>query len=305
MANILDINLNLLKALDALLNEQNVSKAADRVGITQSAMSITLGQLREIYNDDLLVRGQQGRMQLTSFARLLIQPVKEALSHAEAVFIAHVPFDASRAERTFHIAMSDYIAFVLLPRLMQQIIHTAPNIKIVQHSINHIDNMVPFEEFELDVAIGDFQSAPKNLITTKLFTDRGVIVADKKHPAFKNGKLTLTEFLKHPQVFVALESHPEQSCVAELLKKLGHQVKINLMTPHTLIALQALPGTLLMTNTVERLARPFIQSLQLEMQPTPYKLPRYQANLYWHARNQNDPGHQWLRQLIKMISRTI
>src|SRR5262245_47169145 len=113
MANIENINLNLLKALHALLSEQNVSKAGERIGISQSGMSITLGQLRNLYKDDLLVRSTQGRMQLTAFAKKLVQPVKEAMFHAEAVFVGSIPFEPATTMRTFHVGMSDYIAFVL------------------------------------------------------------------------------------------------------------------------------------------------------------------------------------------------
>lgn len=305
MANIENINFNLLKALDALLSEQNVSKAGERIGITQSGMSITLGQLRILYQDDLLVRGSQGKMQLTAFAKKLIQPVKEAMMHAEAVFIASAPFELATTARTYHIGMSDYIAFVLLPKLMQKIIKLAPHIKIVQHAVNHMDNLEPFEKYNLDVVIGDFQTVPGSLKTTQLFTDKGVIVADKHHPAFRDNKLTVKKLLEYPQVFVTLESQPEENFIAEMLKKMGHKVKISLMTPHTLIALQTLPGTQLMTNTVVRLAEPFLQPLGLMMRETPYKLSQYRAKLYWHARDQNDRGHSWLRELIKEISNTI
>lgn len=301
MANMIDINLNLLKALDALLSEQNVSKAGGKVGVTQSAMSITLRQLRTIYRDDLLVRGPQGRMQLTVFAKKLAQPVREAMRQAEAVFVAYAPFETANAVRTFHIGMSDYIAFVLLPKLMRAITLTAPNIKIVQHAVNHMDSLRPFEDLNLDVVIGDFQSVPKSLKTTHLFSDHGVIVADKNHPALRGGKLTIQELLKFPQVFVALESQPEENFIAEMLKKAGHKVQISLMTPHTLIALQTLPGTQLMTNTVEKLAKPFIESLGLAMYETPYKLRKYHAKMYWHSRDHNDQGHRWLRELIKSM----
>lgn len=301
----LNLNLNLLKALDALLSEHNVSKAGEKVGITQSAMSITLGQLRSIYKDDLLVRGPQGRMQPTDFAKNLAKPVREAMRQVEAVFVAHAPFEPADSARTFHIGMSDYIAFVLLPKLMQEIAHIAPDIKIVQHAVNHMDSLKHFEEFKLDVVIGDFKSVPKSLKTTQLFTDKSVIVADKKHPAFQGEKLTTKKFSDYPQVFVALESQPEENFIAEMLKKMGYPVKVSLMTPHTLIALQALPGTVLMTNTVEKLAGPFIEQLGLAMHETPYKLRDYQAKLYWHARDQNDQGHQWLRGLIKEISRNL
>lgn len=305
MSDMLNINLNLLKALDALLSEQNVSRAGEKIGISQSGMSITLGQLREIYKDDLLVRGPQGRMQPTVLAKKLMQPVKEAMRQIEEIFIGHIPFQPAHAVRTFHIGMSDYIAFVLLPKLMKVITHVAPEIKIVQHAINHMDNLQPFEELNLDVVIGDFQTVPRSLKATLLFTDSGVIVADKHHPAFQTESLTLKKLLAYPQVFVALESQPEQNFIAEILKKLNDTLKISLITPHTLIALQTLPGTHLMTNTVEKLAKPFIKSLGLAMRETPYKLPKYHARMYWHVRDHNDAGHQWLRELIKSIIKDI
>ena len=302
MANMLDINLNLLKALDALFSELNVSRAANRVGITQSGMSITLGQLRKLYQDDLMVRGPQGRMLLTPMAKKLVQPVREALRQTKLVFEGSKPFEPSTAIRTFHFGTSDYLAYILLPKLMRKIADKAPGIKIVHHALNHLDSLTPFDELNLDVVMGDFKKAPSSLKTTQLFTDQGVIVADKKHPAFLNAKLTTKILLKYPQVFVALESHPEINFIADMLQKTGHSVNISLMTPNTLIALHALPGTLLMTNTVEKLAKPFLEFLGLGMCDTPYKLPKYHAKLYWHVRNQNDAGHQWLRSLIKLCA---
>ncbi len=116
----------------------------------------------------------------------------------------------------------------------------------------------------------------------------------KKPSALKKSAFEIPIYL-----FVALESHPEINFIADLLQKAGHSVKISLMTPNTLIALHALLGTLLMTNTVEKLAKPFLEFLGLGMCDTPYKLPKYHAKLYWHVRDQNDAGHQWLRVLIK------
>src|SRR5262249_34770584 len=158
----------------------------------------------------------------------------------------------------------------------------------------HLEDLQPFEE--LDLVIGDFQKAPVSLKTLPLFVDKGVIVADKHHPAFR-GNFTLEQLLAYPQVFVALESQPEENFIAKMLQQKGHEVKINLITPHTLIALQVLPDTLLMTNTVTRLATPFIKPLGLAMKPTPFELRHYHARLYWHMREDNEPGHRWLRQL--------
>lgn len=298
-----NLNFNLLKALEALLTEQHVSRAGKKIGITQSAMSIALKQLREIYQDELLIRNVHGKMQLTLFAKKLTPSVQEALKQIDAVFLGHIPFDPLTATRTFHIGMNDYIAFVLLPKLMQSIMQEAPHVKIVQHAINYLDSAKPFEETKLDIVLGNFPHVPGSLKTTHLFSDKGIIVADKHHPAFKKEKLTTKELLIYPQVFAAIESQPEENFIVKMLQDMGHDVKVSLITPHTLIALQALPGTLLMTNTVEKLARPFIKPLGLAWRPVPYKLTDYHAKMYWHAQNHNDPAHIWLRNLIKQLSK--
>lgn len=299
-----NFNLNLLKALDALLREQNVSKAGARIGITQSAMSLALKQLRDIYRDDLLIRGQQSKMTLTAFAKTLVEPVRQALYFSKAAFTAHMPFDPKSTTRTFHIGMSDYIALVLLPKLMQTITQITDHIKIVQHPVNYLEGTKQFDDNALDVVIGDFPLALSTLKTTGLFVDKGVIVADKNNKAMK-GTLTLKKFLQYPQVFVSLESHPEENFIVDMLQEQGCNVDVRLITPHTLIALQTLPGTDLMTNTVERLAKPFLEPLGLISRPTPYKLRNYHANLYWHARDHNEPGHRWLRELVKEIAKMV
>jgi DNA-binding transcriptional LysR family regulator len=296
--NMSNLNFNLLKALDALLQEQNVSQAGAKIGITQSAMSIALKQLRGIYQDELLVRGQKGHMSLTSFAKQLIHPVREALQAIDTVFLGKLPFDPTISNRIFRIGMSDYLALVLLPPLLRITSKLAPDIKIVQYAVNYLNSLEPFDE--LDLVIGDFPYAPSSLKTTSIFIDKAIIVADKKHPAFHE-KLTLKKFVQYPQVFVAIEGQPEENFIAKMIQAKGYDLKIKLMTPHTLIALQVLPNTLLMTNTVERLAQPFVKSLGLAMQQPPYDLRSYHARLYWHLRDDGDAANQWLRNLIKEI----
>ncbi len=303
--NISNLNFNLLKALNALLTEQNVSRAGIKLGITQSAMSIALKQLREIYQDDLLVRGQRGQMSMTTFGKSLIPAVRQALQSIETAFITPVSFNQKVTSRIFHIGMSDYLALVLMPKLMQFVTQSAPNIKIVQHAINYLDSTKPFEETTLDIAIGQFSEAPPNLKVTSLFTDNGVIAADKSHPLFKKNKITLKEYARYPQVFVSLENRPDQNGLIGFIETQGCRLNVALMTPHTVIALQALPRTLLISNVVEHLANPFVKMLGLAIHQPPYDVPKYHAQMYWHARDQNDPGHQWLREIIKKISKMV
>lgn len=305
MTNISKLNLNLLRPLVVLLKEQNVSKAANILGVTQSAISLSLRQLREIFQDELLIRSKGSRMTLTVFAKTLIQPAQEALNQTQKVFSSHIPFHPKTSTKTFYIGMSDYIAYRVLPKLMQHLASIAPFIKIVQNAVNYLDSTHIFDDYVIDMAIGDFSKAPLSLKVTSLFSDKGIIAADKNHPAMKSNKLSLKEFLKYPQVFVALEGQLEKNFILDMLQEQGHQPEVRLITPHTLIALQSLPGTLLLTNTVEGLAKPFIESLGLAVRDTPYKLRKYQANLYWHPKDQNDPAHQWLRGVIKAICKNL
>jgi len=298
-----NINLNLLKALHALLEEKSVSKAGIRLGLTQSAVSLALRQLRAIYQDELLTRGSHHQMVLTTFAKGLQAEVREALRIAEKVFIEKAGFDPATSTRTFHIGMSDYIAFLLLANLMQKVVEQAPKIKIVQHAVNYLGGIDNFYESGMDMIIGDFAKAPPGLKVTHLFTDRRVVVADKNHPAFASGKLTLKKLIQYPQVFIALQNQPEYSLHIELLQNMGCQFQVSLMTPYALIVLQTLPNTLLMTNTSEKLSQPFLTPLGLAAHKTPYSVPPFRGNLYWHPRDQTDPGHIWLRNLIKSVNK--
>jgi DNA-binding transcriptional LysR family regulator len=201
--------------------------------------------------------------------------------------------------------MSDYLALVIMPKLIKTVTQIAPNTRIIQHAINHLDSLKPFEESSLDIAIGQFIDAPQSLKVTSLFSDKGIIAADKKHPIFQKKEVTLKEYAKYPQVFVSLESQPDQNALIKHIEDQGCKLNVALMTPHTIIALQTLPGTLLISNVVEHLANPFVKPLGLSIHETPYKVKKYHAQMYWHPRDQNDSGHQWLRELVKNISKSI
>ncbi len=302
MTDLSKINLNLLLALDALLTHCHVTRAANMLGISQAAMSASLKQLREIYQDSLLVRGQQSQMTLTPLAVSLQAPVQLALRQAQAVFSGPTKFDAQTSTRSFHVGMSDYIAFVLMPLLMQHINQYAPQLQIVQHPINHIDTITVFESGKLDLVIGSFPQAPAALMSQGLFSDSAVIVADKKHPIFNKKKLTLSAITQYPQVFVSLEGRENKNFIYEHLQAKDLNPHVALFTPHTLIALYSLPHTKLITHTVARLATPLLKPCGLALKSAPYKFPPYRAKQYWHAKMNDDAGHRWLRQLIQKLS---
>ncbi len=302
MTDLSKINLNLLLALNALLNHCHVTQAANSFNISQAAMSASLKQLREIYQDELLVRGQKSQMTLTPLAESLQIPVRLALDNIQKIFHNPSEFNPDISSRVFHIGMSDYIAFVIMPKLMSYLNKHAPNIQIVQYTINHIDSLAPFENEAIDLVFGNSKEAPDNLISQTLFSDEGVIVADRNHPIMKNDDITIDSIADYPQIFVSIEGKPRKNFIYEYLLEQGLKPTVSLFTSQTLIALQTLAGTNFITHSVTRLAKPLLQSHQLAMREVPYKhFPKYEAKQYWHEKMQNDSGHYWLRNTIKVI----
>lgn len=294
-------NLNLLKALDALLTERHVTQAGLKLGLTQSAMSLALKQLRQVIQDPLLVRASNGRMALTQRAEQLIRPTRLALQQAATILAPPEEFNPATTRHTFHIGLSDYLALVVLPSLLKTISHLAPHIQIVQHAVNYLDEIEIMDH--LDMVIGDFPKAPGSLKSKTLFHDQGVVIADQHHPAFGT-PVTMERLVVYPQVFVSLDRQPERNVIVEALRIQGYSLDIQLMTPHTLIALQVLPNTPFIAHGVARLAEPFLKSLGLTMQTSPYSiasLPDYCAKLYWHPRQHREPAHLWLRDTLSRL----
>ena len=141
-------------------------------------------------------------------------------------------------------------------------------------------------------------------MTSGLFDDQGIIVGDSSHPIFQQQELSVSDLVRYPQVFVSLERGVRENFILSMLLEQGYDVDVKLITPHTLLALQVLPGTMLLTNTVKRLAMPVMDALDLAWRPVPYTLRPYQAKLYWLSRVQRSPVHVWFRALLRELLRS-
>lgn len=301
MIDISKINLNLLISLDALLTEGHVTRAANKLNVSQAAMSASLKQLRGLYQDALLVRGHQGQMVLTPFAERLRKKVQLAMDCLQNVLSGAEGFNPKDSRRVFHIGMSDYIAFVILPKLIAYLGQHAPHTQVIHSAINFMDSSDPFDKQNCDLVLGDFPNAPVSLKSQGLFKDEGVVVADKRHQIFKHDKITLELIAKYPQVFVSLEGEPRKNFILEYMRKKYKDVSVALFTPHTLISLFSLPNTDHIAHSVTKLATPFLKYMGLAMKIAPYKFPKYHARQYWHIKMHEDPGHSWLRSVIQSI----
>ena len=302
--NLSKINLNLLVALDALLKEKHVTRAGKRLHITQSAMSNLLKQLRDVFQDELFVRGQASRMVPTPRALELAQPVQAVLLQATSLFAQPEKFNPKTARQVFTIGMSDYSEFILLPPLMQAITQQAPGIDIVVKHINYLNDEALFENSTIDLAIGIYPIIPENLIAETLFTEEAFCLGWQKNPLLKK-PVNLATFAKAKQIVILYYENRAELFSEQYLNQQGFTRRAVATVPHTLAAIYSLPGTDLITVVLEKVAKRFMKVLPLAMQPAPFAYPEINIHMVWHAKHRNSSAHQWLRQQIKAISKKL
>ncbi len=295
--NLARIDLNLLVAFDALLTERSVTKAAERVGLGQSAMSHNLARLRQLFDDELLVRSPQG-MRPTPKALALADRVRIALSDIEALVSRADDFDPATSERTFHIALPDSTEMLFGPDLLNFVCERAPGIHFRFHSTDErqILEEIDADRIELGIGIGTF---PKGQVHHK----RKVLATDTYLCLFNSAKvdikppISLEDYVRFPHVLTSLRTG-ERGVVDDALEKVGLSRKIVLTTPRFVAVPFLVAGAPVLTTMHARLARFFARKLNLTLSPVPIEVPDVTVSMLWHSSYDNDPGHAWLRKTI-------
>ena len=283
------IDLNLLVILDALLSEQHVTRAAERLHLSQPAVSHALARLRDMLGDPLLVR-QGGTLVPTARALELAAPLAEALAQVQALLAPNC-FDPTSAKRRFRVAMSDYSAAIFLPGLVRVLRHEAPGIdlQIIQASREGmVDGVL---NGDLDLAAGVFPDMPAELRTTPLFEEHYTCLVDRRSLP-PSGVLDLPTYLSRPHVLLEMRGSgtPEIERALSAIRERRH-VAISL--PHWGIAPQLIQGTdLILTVSSQGLLN--IDSRHLLVVPPPFHIPSFGFVLAWHKRRAGDGALQWL-----------
>lgn len=306
--NDLNINLNLLKVLSALLQEVHVTAAGRKVNLTQAATSNALKQLRAIFQDPLLVRGQGGQMTLSPLAESLKPRVRLAIEQLQGIFDVDKSFVARESTRVFNVGMNDYFEFVLLPMLIERIANLAPQVKLNAFHMNSFNDTSLLSEGRIDLVLGNFPNIPQNLMTQALFTDMATFVARKNHPIFKDQHVKFKDMLEYQFIMVSFMEDPKSNYLDHLFKRANLDKRVSVTVPHAMTALHSIAHSNLITHTCCHIARPFASNMRLTLINKPTGMPKlftdgeYQAKQYWHKSQQQDPGHQWLRQQIKHVA---
>ncbi|SDV02291.1 transcriptional regulator, LysR family [Pseudomonas mucidolens] len=290
------IDLNLLVILDALLSEQHVTRAAERLHLSQPAVSHALARLRDLLGDPLLVR-QGGGLVPTARAQELATPLADALAQVQSL-LAPNRFDPTSAKRTFRLAMSDYGAALLLPGLVRRLREFAPGIDLqIIHASREgmVDGVL---SGELDLAAGVFPDLPGELRSTPLFEEHYACLVDRASLP-EGGVLDLPTYLARPHVLLEMRGSgtPEIERALTAIRERRH-VAISL--PHWGIAPQLIEGTdLILTVSSQGLLN--IDTQRLLVVPPPFHIASFGFVLAWHKRRGGDGALQWLIEQVEGV----
>ncbi|WP_224248216.1 LysR family transcriptional regulator [Hyalangium gracile] len=293
------LDLKSLRLLDAILSEGSVSKAAARIGLSQSAASHALARLRDRLGDPLLVRSAEG-MSLTPRARELQEPLHRALEALERAVAPPAAFAPATERRTFHLIAADYAQCILLPPLLEQLEHEAPGIGLsVLPFTDHIERQLSQGLGDLALVV-QYDKVP-GLRVQAILRERLVCVVRRDHSEIRD-TLSLEDFLRLQHVLVAPRGR-RGSTVDSLLSERGQSRRIRVSVPSFLAAPYLVARTDLLVTLADRLARQLAEWLPLRLFEPPLPLPGFTLSMLWDARLENDPGHRWLRALIRRIAR--
>ena len=302
--NLKQFDLNLLIAFEELMTERSVSRAAEKLGVTQHAASHALKRLRSLFDDKLLIRGPNG-MQPTPRAMTLYPQVRDVLATIHSLLSATTQFDSSRSSRTIRLSMSDAMSVEALPYIIRRIRRSAPNIDLVITTSGPQEACQRLAEDKIDLAIGVFPHIEKDLISGELYRDTLICIADKRNRRLKNGRLDLKSYLESPYVTVG-PTRDTGIQLDEILNSMGIVRRIVAAVPHYLSVPSLIRGTDLVAHTRRRLLSVFRTTTDLVVFPVPIpmKVPDLEFIQIWHRRYDGDPGHRWLRDLVSVSVRS-
>jgi LysR family transcriptional regulator, nod-box dependent transcriptional activator len=293
------LDLNLLVALDALLNERNVTRAADRLHMSQSAASHALSRLRRQLADELLVPVGR-RMVPTPFGQVLARQVRELLVQIDATIKARPEFDPRESDRHFVLAASDYATNVLLLEVQRRLDTLAPGVAL--EILPVIDSSVQALRMgEIDFMVFPDRYRIAELPSATLFTDRLVCIKWRENTTL-GARLTVEEFRR--QDHVVFQPDPGHVIALDAWLRDHYQLKpaVKLAVPSYGLVPPGVAGTGRIATIPERLARRFEKSLNLSIIEPEFEMPALVEVLQWSPVREQDAGHRWFRDLVLRVA---
>ena len=295
MVNIQTVNLNLLVVFDAVMRTRSTTKAGVALGLSQSAVSNSLAQLRHIVGDPLFVRSRVG-MSPTPRADEMAQPVRDAIEKMRQALACRT-FDPMAAERTFVIGATDYGALVLLRRLASALVRRSSAVKLHIKDVSRPNLHAAIDNDEVDLCVA-FSAGREDWHDTKLlFHDDWVCAAASSQQLPAN--LSLPQYLEFEHIVVGedLSNH-----IDKVLSRFN-QSRINrIAVPYCLVAPTFLEETKCLLTLPRRLAAAFAENADIQIRDLPFPTKGFDVNMIWHKKYSQDASHKWIRSLLEEAS---
>jgi DNA-binding transcriptional LysR family regulator len=289
-----NIDLRLLAIVSELHKTRSVSEAAEHLGLSQSAVSMSLAKLRKHFNDPIFVRTSSG-MEPTPHAADLIQLLKRAEEMLQTALGHHVVFDPMTSDRVFHLYSTDIAQVTLLPRLLARLKDVAPSIRIDLRRISEATSRL-LESGAADVAVGFIQPMGAGFCQQSLFKEKFVCAMRRNHPRVRS-TLTLEQFQGETHLAVAT-SGTGHAIIDKTLDAKGIRRNIGLTVPSFLGIASILTATDYLVILPGQLAAHLSRPGNIQVLPLPFHLPSYVIMQAWHERYTHDPAVRWFRGLI-------
>jgi len=292
------LNLNVLVALDALLDTRNVTAAARRVGVSQPAMSRSLKSLREMFDDPLLVRGKHGLL-LTPRAALVREPLRRSLTDLTGVIAGRGDFDPATSTRRFIVEMPDYLMGLLGPALCDRVTREAPAVTLDVRLAERTDIFARLEAGTSDIIVHACLEPPSGLRGLGLVRDRFACAVRRGHPAApKTKKMSLRTFAGLPHCLIAVSDEAQVGSVDLALEEHGLRRHVACRVRSFLAApMIAAQSDAILTGPA-RLLRWFAERYPLEVFEPPVSVHDFEYIALWHERFAAEPAHAWLREVL-------
>jgi DNA-binding transcriptional LysR family regulator len=293
------LDLNLLKVLDALLKKRNVTQAGVSIGLSQPAMSYALAKLRKLFEDPLFVRTGHG-MEPTPRAQSLNEPVTRMLELVQNEILPKPEFDPAESARTFVVCMSDIGEMVFLPRLLKHLDAHAPHVSIKTVALTTPELEAALASGEVDLAVGYFSGLQGATLHRKtLYRHSFVCIARADHPTIGES-LSMEQYLAASHAVVRPEGRSQ-----EILQRMQERLGISVNVRFSLPRFMGLPFIVAGSDTIAvvplAVGQRFAEFTQIKLLPLPFPAPKYDFHLYWHTRFHHEPANRWMRDVMSEL----
>lgn len=295
------LDLNLLVTLETLLVEQNVTRAAERLHLSQPAVSAQLGRLRSLFDDPLLIPTQRG-MTPTAKAAELLDPLRRALDQVRATLAEHRHFDPGQAKLTLAIACTDYLQLTVAQPLVLALRQQAPGVRIALRHLDPSRLEAQMANGEVDLALMTPEHGPGNLRTRHLFDERYVLIGRQHHPGLRHA-LTVEQFTQLDHVVVSLLGGGFSTPVDDGLAALGYRRNVALSAASFLLVPEIVAHSDFVALVPERLVRD--PCVPLKIVECPFPVPGFAVSMLWHQRNHGHSGQRWVREMVMKLAATL